>query len=359
MRVTIISADDLDASLRERWHALQAASPELASPYFCPGFTEAVAAVRNDVRVAVLEDGARIVGFFPFQRRLGGFGRPVGLGMSDYHGLIAAPDLAYDPVDLLRRCGLVRWQFDHLLACQERFTPWMTAIEESPIMNVSGGFEHYVMTRLALGGTEIKTVRRRMRQLEREIGPIDFVVQEQDSKVLERVLELKSRQCRQSGAYDFFTRAPWTRALVKHLFAQQEAQGFQGVLSSLYADGQCIAAHFGLRSRDVWHWWFPCYETEFGRYSPGLLLLYRLAKHAAAVGLRHVDLGRGMSRYKLNLMTESVRLAEGCVARESPLMLFPQMAEAAQHMESRFGFRTLFRIPAGLVRRARRRGRFM
>lgn len=238
------------------------------------------------------------------------------------------------------------------------FSPWMTAVEESPIMEVSQGFEHYESQRLALGGTELKTVRRRMRKLEREIGPIEFVAHDLDRRVFERVIELKSQQCRESGAYDFFTQAPWTRALLEDLFAQQEAQGFQAVLSSLYADGQCIAAHFGLRSRDVWHWWFPCYEDSFSRYSPGLLLLYRLAEHAAAAGLRHIDLGKDLSRYKRNFMTGAIRVGAGCLSRRSAWTMLSSMAAGVQRLESRPALRPFFRLPAGLIRRAGRRARF-
>ena len=359
MRISVISAVELDSSLRSRWHSVQAASPELASPFFCPQFTEAVACIRSDVRVAILEDDTQVVGFFPFQRRRGGFGRPVGLGLSDYHGMITTGTLEWDPVTVVRHCGLVRWKFDHLPVSQDAFRPWVTAVDESPIMDVSQGFEHYQATRLALGGTEIRTIQRRLRKLEREVGEIRFVANDLDHKIFSRILALKSQQCRRSGAYDFLQRAPWIQRFLHRLFSMDTDEGFRGVLSSLYAGDKCIAAHFGIRSRDIWHWWFPCYEAEFRQYSPGLLLLYRLAEHAAAAGLRHVDLGKGLSRYKLNLMTKSVGLAEGCVARQSLLMLLPQMAEATQRMESRAGFRTLFRIPAGLVRRARRRARFM
>ena len=46
-------------------HAAQ--NPQLDNPFFRPEFTQAVAAVRDDVEVAVLEIQQQPVGFFPYQ----------------------------------------------------------------------------------------------------------------------------------------------------------------------------------------------------------------------------------------------------------------------------------------------------
>ena len=63
----------------QRWTALT----------FGPEFTQAVAAVRGDVEVGVLEERGEPVGFFPFQRSRRNVARPVGGKMSDFQGLIA------------------------------------------------------------------------------------------------------------------------------------------------------------------------------------------------------------------------------------------------------------------------------
>ncbi len=68
MDVTVIPGRDLDAELVRAWTELQVANPDLASPYFAPEFTQAVAAVRDDVEVAVVEERGQIVAFFPFHR---------------------------------------------------------------------------------------------------------------------------------------------------------------------------------------------------------------------------------------------------------------------------------------------------
>jgi CelD/BcsL family acetyltransferase involved in cellulose biosynthesis len=77
-----------------------------------------LAEVRSDVFVLCMEKDGRNVGFFPFHRDEAGVGRPLGLRVSDYQGLIAAPNENWDVPTLLRDAGLRVWHFDHLLASQ-------------------------------------------------------------------------------------------------------------------------------------------------------------------------------------------------------------------------------------------------
>jgi CelD/BcsL family acetyltransferase involved in cellulose biosynthesis len=74
-----------------------------------------------------------------------------------------------------------------------------------------------------------------------------------------------------------------------------------------------VAAHFGIRSRRIWHWWFPAYDREFARYSPGLILLVEMMRAAEGLGLERIDLGRGEALYKRRLMTGAATVYSGCV----------------------------------------------
>src|SRR5687768_10603830 len=121
MKVSVINIKELDEALIKRWSQLQGADPALASPYFCPSFTQAVASVRNDVFVAVMENGGRIKCFFPFQQGRFGFGRPVGGALSDFQGVIAEAGTQWTAEALIRGSGLSVWDFDHLLASQAPF----------------------------------------------------------------------------------------------------------------------------------------------------------------------------------------------------------------------------------------------
>lgn len=74
-----------------------------------------------------------------------------------------------------------------------------------------------------------------------------------------------------------------------------------------------------MRTPTVWHYWFPAYDKQFAKYSPGLMLLLKLAERAPATGIATIELGKGMSLYKERLMNGRTILCRGSV--ELPSML--------------------------------------
>ena len=352
MKVTVIRASELDDACKGHWTKIQRSDSNLISPYFCIEFTEALAAVRNDVYVAVIEDGPKIIGFFPFHRRRLGFGRPIGLGLSDYHGVIADADAEWSADELLKGCRLVRWKFDHLIASQAPFQSYHQTVEQSPIIEVAEGFDAYTERRIQMGGSGLKTIQRRARRLKNEHEEYRFIEFDMGADRLDQVFALKSAQCRETGAYDYFSLS-WTREFVQRLHAMRTSN-FSGVLSSVLVGERCVAVHFGIRSDKVWHWWFPCYAHSFRRYSPGLILLTEIIRSAASSGLHYVDLGKDIVRYKSNLMTGSVAVASGEVTRSSILNSAATALHWLEHRNHAPYLRPLLRLPLGMIRRATR-----
>jgi len=319
MQVSLIPGRSLDATLVSRWRELQSANPELASPFFAPEFTQAVAAARDDVEVAVIEDGGKPVAFFPFQREGGSVGKPVGEVLSDYHGLICAPGFECDPRGLVRKCGLIAWDFDHLLGSQTCFSPFHQHLEPSPQMDLSRGYEAYAAERRAAGSEQIKKCGNLMRRIEKEIGPLRFIAHSTDPVLLQQTLAWKTRQYLEGGKRDLFALG-WTRAVVERIHATQ-TDNLAGMLSLLYAGDRLVAGHFGMRSRAVWHYWFPAYDAALAKYSPGLILLLKMAEQAPLFVIRTIDLGKGMGLYKERLMSGAVTVASGSVELPSLLAL--------------------------------------
>jgi CelD/BcsL family acetyltransferase involved in cellulose biosynthesis len=315
MKVSVVTSSDLGPRDHAAWLEIQQRNPLLASPYFCPEFTDAVGSVRDDVRVAVLEDGGTVVGYFPFQRARLGAGRPVGGRLSDYHGVVAAPETNFDFSELLRESDLAFWQFDHLVAGQAPLARYHRRRTVSPALDLSRGFTAYRQSRIDSGSNRIAQLERKQRRLARELGPVRFEEHVSDAGVLERVFALKSEQCLRTGVPDFFS-LPWTRGLVERILTTQR-EHFAGMLSALYAGDQLVAAHMGMRSQRVCHWWFPVYDRALARYSPGAILLLRLAEATAARGLPLLDLGKGNDAYKSSFSDHNTPLAEGCAFRPS------------------------------------------
>lgn len=318
MKISIISAGELDAPAQVAWLALQRSNPALRSPYFCPEFTLAVGSARHDVRIALLEEGGKVTGFFPYQGRWG-MGEPVGAPLSDHHGMVCAPGTRWDWRSLLRAARLSSWSFDHLPQSQAQGLE--VAARVSPALDLSRGFAAYKAGRIEAGSRRVGDLDRRARKLAREVGPLRFSAHVQERAVFDTVLRLKSLQCQRTGVHDFFALA-WTRAVVERIW-QTALPHFAGRLSALYAGDTLVGAHLGMRSPDTWHWWFPVYEHACSNCSPGAQLLMQVAQAAADQGRTLLDLGQGDDAYKQSFADCSLSIAEGWVKR-------PALVTAAQ-----------------------------
>jgi CelD/BcsL family acetyltransferase involved in cellulose biosynthesis len=304
----VIRGCELTADLRQRWRDLLSADPAFASPYVCPELTLAAAAVRDDVFVGLLSDGGGIAGFFPFQRH-GEEGTVVAEGVCDYQAVVVDPELAWSAAELLRGCGLRTWSFTYLAAGQEPFRPFHRQLLPCAFMDLARGYAAWAGERRAAGSRMLKDTARHRRRLERRAGPLRFELHTPDPGVLARLMEWKSAQYRRTGKTDWFA-IPWVAALVERLHGVQ-TPGFAGLLSALWAGDELVAAHFGLRSRAVWHWWYPAYDRRFAADSPGLILDLAMAERAEALGIARIDLGR-VCDHKARLMSGWHELARGC-----------------------------------------------
>jgi CelD/BcsL family acetyltransferase involved in cellulose biosynthesis len=317
MKTTVLPAGRLTAAHWEAWAHLQRADPALESPFFRPEFTRAVAAVRPDVEVAVLEEAREPVAFFPFQRRGWGVGGPVGGRLSDFQGVVARPGLRWDAAELVRACGLRGWDFDHLLACQDPFRPFHAVTADSPYMDLSRGFTAYQAECKQSGPISLKRAQEKARRLGRQVGPLRFEQHTTDRAVFAALLRWKRAQYRRTRVTDVFAFS-WTLGVVQRVLAES-GEAFAGALMALYAGARLVAVELGMRSFGVLHSWFPAYNPDLAKYSPGLILMVEQAKAAPGLGIRRIDLGKGPAEYKASFRNGATLLAEGCVA-PAPLL---------------------------------------
>lgn len=290
------------------WAELRAANPALDSPYFHPGFARAVHRTGPAVTVALLGEG-----FLPLHRTARTL-RPVGWPAADFQGPICAPGARLAPLRLLAE-GARTLEFDHLVDSDAGFDPWVSSWSASPYIDVTGGMDGYLARASRSGRENLGQARRRRARAARELGAISFTADSTRADLLEQVMDLKSGQYAATGATDYFA-APGRRALLRALLAERDPD-FAGVLSTLHAGPHLLAAHFGIRSHGVLHWWFPVYDPAHARYAPGWLLLRELIAAAPALGLTRIDLGRGDDEYKRRAKTGETRVGQGLIARSS------------------------------------------
>jgi CelD/BcsL family acetyltransferase involved in cellulose biosynthesis len=351
MDITTISAKELSADHVAAWKDIQSADPSVDSPFFRPEFAQAVAAVRDDAEVAVMEQVGQPVGFFPFQRSRGNVGRPIGGRLSDFQGIVAKPGIKLDPLQLVRQSRLSAWSFDHLIAAQAAFAPFHWSGDCSPYLDVSVGYEAYLAERRAAGAADVMQALRKKRKSQRQLD-VRFESRTTDRHVLATLIDWKSNQYRRSRVTNPFS-FPWTVALLERLLDLPDTPDFTGMLSALYFGDRLAAAHFGMRSGRVLHWWFPAYDPELSKYSPGSQLILQMAKAAGSLGIARIDLGKGPEPYKRDFMTGAIPLAEGSVDTRTIRRGLRRAWHQAHHRASESPLRGPVAVPWRLIMRVR------
>lgn len=308
--IRIISAADLTEDLIRQWKEIVAADRYLHSPFLQPEFTVAVAQVRRDVEIALIENDGQVQGLFPFQRGPGGLMRNVGSRLSEFHTPIVRAGVTPDMPELLRVGSLSWWHFDHLPIAESALQGHVWGTTNSPFIDLSNGYESYVANRKA-SGSSMTNALRKMRKMEREVGPLRFEYHSTSEQALQSLLRWKDEQHRRTGRLRVL-QYDWLVQLLRNLKNNETTDGI-GLFSVLYAGENLVAVHLGLRSQAVIHLWFPAYDPEFEEYSPGLCLLLKLAEYGANCGIARMDLGRGEERYKANFKSGDILIGEGAV----------------------------------------------
>jgi CelD/BcsL family acetyltransferase involved in cellulose biosynthesis len=316
MRAQIARVGELGAAELALWAELQRGSRVYRNPFFRPEFALAVAGVR-EAWVGVVEDAGQLVGVLPFERGRWGAGRALGQPFADYQGPLLADGAEVEPVALVRACGLRAWSFDHVPVAIRGFAEIAQTRGASPTLDLSGGFDAWLEARR--GVSDIRTAQRKARKLAREVGELRLSPDGGDEAHFATLVEWKRRQYAETGVRDVLS-APAAVELLRRVRGCSEPD-FAGMLSVLYAGDVLAAVHLGLRSGVVWHSWFPVFNPELHRYSPGLVLMLELARAAPELGLTELDLGKGEARYKQALATGSVALCEGWVGAGALLRL--------------------------------------
>lgn len=309
--------DTLSPELLELWTELHEGDGGLSGPFLHPAYARTAGQVRDDVEVGVITQEEQVVGFLPFQRSRFGVGGPVGSRLCDVAGAIVRPDVSWSPEALVGGAGLRTLRLPGVPSSMTAFQPFQRGGRAAPVLDLSEGFEAYKEQRIISGSSLISQLGRKGRGLERDVGPWRFEWHTNDDAVFETLLAWKSAQ-RKATRTPNILHVPWARGLVERL-RRVDGEGFAGVLSALWVGDTLAAAHFGIRTRRVLHYWIPAYNHELARYSPGLLALMELARAAPEHGIERIDLGTGEERYKLRAATGSMDLAVASVSTNAAL----------------------------------------
>ncbi len=350
---SVSAASKLSDADWSAWSQIQHGVRELDSPFFSPELTRLTAQIRDDVEVGILRDGERTVGYFPFQRGSDNSAQAVTGRLSEFHGAIVRPEVEWSPAELISACGLRAWHFDHLPISQAAFSSHVWGTTTSPCMDLSQGYAAW-REQVRKSGSTLSQVERKARKIEREVGPLRFEYHSASAQALASLIDWKTGQHERTGVLPIFRTTNWVADLLE-LLRSTGSDDFSAPLSALYAGDTLLAVHLGLQSRSALHIWFPAYDPGYEKYSPGLILLLKLAEEAAASGIQRIDFGRGEERYKASFRTADVIIAEGKVSR-NPLNAAMHAAWYRTKRRIRQSrWRHQLELPLTLTRRLRQR----
>jgi CelD/BcsL family acetyltransferase involved in cellulose biosynthesis len=333
-------AANLSSHEIEDWERFSTSVPHNASPFLSTHFARAVAESGVDARVCIIREDGAIAAFFPYQYA-SNWGKRfkvaqrVGSELADSFGIVGRPEFRTSSRELLELAQINYLSFSHLDEAQLRYglsaeqpriglRALLNPASVPALASVQSVTRHY-----------LKDSAKRQRKMCDELGPISFHfdVKSDRSRLLELLIDQKRAQYKSSGVTDSL-KEPWKRNVLAKL-AEYQFGSCSGVLSTLYAGDKWIASHFGIMGNSTLHLWFPVYNSEFARYSPGRLLLHHIVESCGAHGFHTIDRGEGDTPRKREIANEEYRLYRGVWQNQSSISRF---AHALNRVRWKAGF---------------------
>ncbi|MET0545187.1 MAG: GNAT family N-acetyltransferase [Caulobacterales bacterium] len=315
MRIEVVRPRDLGDAEIARWQTLQSADAETRSPFLSPGWAKIVDSVRPDIRVAVIEDAGRIVGFFPAQRTSRFAAMGCGTPLCDYEGVVGEPNLNVNPVALARALRVDRIDFAFVPTKQHNFAQLSKETVVSHVLDLSGGIGAFFEQRKKEGSSTFRDAPKKRRRMQRELGEVRFEPRIKNAAAFEQMLAWKRAQTERTGQPDIYGRK-WVREVLDRVFAS-DSPDCNGYFMSLYAGDRLIGAMLNLGSQEVAHAWITAYDSTLEQYSPGLVMWMDFLQDAGAQGYKELDYGAGDYRFKVATANVQRPLMNGFAARPS------------------------------------------
>jgi len=131
-------------------------------------------------------------------------------------------------------------------------------------------------------------------------GEISFKLVENTEdlkKILQFIIEHKSKQYDKTGAWNLFK-----KNLYRDLFISSGLELKESVyVTYLTFNKKIIAAHFGYIYNKMCYYLFPVYDYDFNKYSPGKILLKMIIDDCISNSIDYFDFTIGLENYKKKL----------------------------------------------------------
>jgi CelD/BcsL family acetyltransferase involved in cellulose biosynthesis len=317
---------NLPASVRTFWEHCVTHEKRCGSPCFSPTFVEAFHAVGRKVEILSILHEGEVVGLLPLERDFWNMSQPVGKSLADFQGVISCQPLNLPWSDMLRACGLRGWKYATNIDVQTapgKLRTWM-----SPVLDLSNGFEQYCRGRKAAGSETVEKSQQKMRAWQRT-GNVRFDLRNNSAEQLAQLFTWKQQQYQARNLS--VPLENWKVPQLWRYWIDHRTDHFEGFLSALWWNDQPTALAYSIRHGSSAHCAFIAYDRTYSKYSPGLLLLLKLAEGLASEGVYELHLGRGEERFKSSLATHAWEVAEGVIGASPWQTNWLQSWEASRH----------------------------
>jgi CelD/BcsL family acetyltransferase involved in cellulose biosynthesis len=132
-----------------------------------------------------------------------------------------------------------------------------------------------------------------------------------DLRLLRLLMHWKSEQARRTKHVDRFA-CTWVTQLLEELL-ETKTEALRGLLSVLYAGDQPVGVQFGLQTGSLLNGWFTGYDTQFARYSPGLIQIKMMAEALPQAGVSALHMGKGAKSYTCALKNSEIFVGAGII----------------------------------------------
>lgn len=291
MRVDVIPIKELSENLKKDWLKIQASDPSLSGPFFHPELFASVGKYCPDIYLALLYKENVLTGILPYLKDQK-LKKAQRIEFCDFEAIISYPGQDWDMNMILKKTGLNSWDFNAL-------------VNFDGIKTKTGDFKgrHAFRIDLACGleaywayikskKVKFKSLLVDRRILEEKVGPLRFVADCRDEKILRQLLQWKISHHNRDQEW-----AKLASNLLEHIYHLNDPL-FRGVLSALYAGDELLAANFVIRQHDKLGGVITTFNPNFTKFSTGLILLHELINAHKSVGFNILDMGAGATQYK-------------------------------------------------------------
>jgi CelD/BcsL family acetyltransferase involved in cellulose biosynthesis len=307
MRVEL--TDDPAAFRTREWSALVEADPAgtlFHTPAYLKLWWEEFGA--GSLVLAFVEDDGQAVGACAFESVQGRLQFLGGFDVTDYMGPVARPGLERTVAgELIAAVLEVPWT-EANFAGLPHGPAWLPALEDAaasrgievqresdgvaPLIELPGSFDGYLA---ALPAKLRHEMRRKERRLAEEAGGYRITLSTAQSvqEDLDRFIELHRSSPGPKGKFMHAGMEIFFRRLGDTLLAPHQFH-----LTFLELDGKKVAGAIGFAYGDTFSLYNSAFDREFGRLSPGTVLVTDLIRRSAEVGRRRFDMLKGELDYK-------------------------------------------------------------